>query len=988
MKTKLYIITTVLLTLNLTSYCQYDKNFNVKEPNIYPGAEVASLGRYGQIPVGCFSGVPQISIPIYTLKTKDIEIPVTISYNASGIKVNDESTWVGLGWNLNVGGCVTRNIEDMPDKVYPREVYTTQHSAIDLVREIVFGEDGGRYRDTKPDVFSYNFLGYSGTFMLYENSNIIVNQENNGLTIEYVGDQTSQNYGFSFKLPNGVTFFFTETESAEYLTSIKAHSEEGKPISAAAYEAMIDRNPFPCKTFIVNWHLSSIETPSKDNIRFKYKESNDYSKTTYNMTQEYNSQPDYEGNLTTPKMIFDIMSFKTKISKRKVLYSVENYNEILYFNSISQDSQNNTAERKYSLKLNDITIKSKISDEIINKISFKYNYFHSTINSLGFYSNMKISKYDITTSNNINNSNYNPKDGMDRNRLKLESIIDGEKIHSFEYNSQELPPYNSFAIDWQGYYNGKDDNACLLPFIVASGYSFGFSNVSRACDSTKMQACILNKIHYPSKGYTIFEYENHKVGVNKTGVGGLRIKSIKNFNSNGSFISSQRYEYNNGTANGVINNGEQPVSRPKGYILTDANTNPDEGENNYDIYQLQKSNTIIDYDYLFFLSPSPLSVFYTDVKEMQVDSVGNICGYTRYEYDGAEDVCFHDSPPTYFLDMSKYRGNLLRKRVYDKNSTLIYECKMNYDWIEKKEKSILRFEFDLSLYPSPFNYFISGFESVWYDFIKSFYNIPLYPTWLRMTSKNETYYYSGNSIYTEENYEYDDRIVQPTVIKIKDSNGKVITTKFEYPFDYPEDPIFKEMMEKDLLPIVGKRELLGDKLVYHEFNKYKLFVDYYPYSTHIMNNGLNKYVENERINQYNWGRPVETVGKDGVITSYYYGGDIPYPLIVAKNLKYSDLDLFLGMNIPGDLDENGYYNMFGFIDENGMKKLTEILRKEFPKSMITCYAYRTPHMRLSAEYSTSGRIKYYEYDNENRLKYIKDKNGNIVQKIEYHYSNQ
>ena len=56
---------------------------------IPPSPEAAGLGKYGQYPVSLHTGVPQISIPIYTLKGKQLSVPISIDYHASGFKVDE-----------------------------------------------------------------------------------------------------------------------------------------------------------------------------------------------------------------------------------------------------------------------------------------------------------------------------------------------------------------------------------------------------------------------------------------------------------------------------------------------------------------------------------------------------------------------------------------------------------------------------------------------------------------------------------------------------------------------------------------------------------------------------------------------------------------------------------------------------------------------------------------------------------------------------------
>ena len=62
--------------------------------------EASALGQYGKYGVSGYTGVPNISVPLFTIGSGDFSMPVELCYDASGIKVEQEATYVGLGWNL------------------------------------------------------------------------------------------------------------------------------------------------------------------------------------------------------------------------------------------------------------------------------------------------------------------------------------------------------------------------------------------------------------------------------------------------------------------------------------------------------------------------------------------------------------------------------------------------------------------------------------------------------------------------------------------------------------------------------------------------------------------------------------------------------------------------------------------------------------------------------------------------------------------------
>ncbi|MEL6592328.1 MAG: hypothetical protein AAFQ68_19685, partial [Bacteroidota bacterium] len=81
---------------------------NVVQDVVHPAPNAASLGKYGDIPVSYHTGIPSIQVPIFTVQDGSLSLPISLSYHASGIRVEETASWVGLGWALNAGGVITR----------------------------------------------------------------------------------------------------------------------------------------------------------------------------------------------------------------------------------------------------------------------------------------------------------------------------------------------------------------------------------------------------------------------------------------------------------------------------------------------------------------------------------------------------------------------------------------------------------------------------------------------------------------------------------------------------------------------------------------------------------------------------------------------------------------------------------------------------------------------------------------------------------------
>lgn len=83
---------------------------------IPPSPNAQAMNKFVDVPVGKYTGIADISVPIFELKLAQFSLPIVLKYHSSGLKVAEEASWVGAGWSLDAGGAIMRVVRGLPDE--------------------------------------------------------------------------------------------------------------------------------------------------------------------------------------------------------------------------------------------------------------------------------------------------------------------------------------------------------------------------------------------------------------------------------------------------------------------------------------------------------------------------------------------------------------------------------------------------------------------------------------------------------------------------------------------------------------------------------------------------------------------------------------------------------------------------------------------------------------------------------------------------------
>ncbi|MCI5055456.1 MAG: RHS repeat-associated core domain-containing protein [Flavobacteriales bacterium] len=483
----LFII--ILYTLNVSSQIAEEDFKNPVKSLIPPAPTSSALAKYADVPVGEFTGIPSISIPIYDYQSRKLQLPLSLSYHAGGIKVDEVSSWIGLGWSLNAGGVITKSIvghDDLSAIGYQNNAVFNNFDGTILdmgnnVSEVQAMMRG--HLDGEPDVYYYNFNGKSGKFV-FDHQGTLHLIPKNDLKIERDLSFGSGENAFKITDTDGTIYYFGGIYVEETIISTNETANSEGPCTS-------DFQP-PSTQNKTSWFLYKIENPIyKDVIQLNYLPH----------TVDFVSGITANEYFDNPPNPYDINGGQVcKTAPESTECETRQTSNSFHLNEIS-------ASNGFLVKfITDHQRDDLNGGVILDKIEV-YDRGNNLLKTFELY-------HDYFVANGPQN------DLTLSTRLKLDSVkeIAGSSAkppYIFSYldeidNDKKLPRRLSYAQDHWGFYNGQNNNPSLLPKRFYTHLTY--NGADRDAYPKHTSAGMLYKIKNPTGGETEFDYECNSVG--------------------------------------------------------------------------------------------------------------------------------------------------------------------------------------------------------------------------------------------------------------------------------------------------------------------------------------------------------------------------------------------------------------------------------------------------------------------------------------------
>ena len=1045
----------IFLTLALFNFFIIAAQENISQdfvPDFHPvSPQAAVFGKYLDLPVDLSTGRVNHQVPLYSISEGGVTVPILLSYNYSGLMVDEKSSTTGLGWSLMAGGVITRKINGKPDEMgylngAGQMVYDYSQGKLSLEQEstlIVQSAQGNM--DTQPDKFIVIMAnGLNATFYLNHNKEVVFFPDSN-LKVEYTSNLTS----FTVTDTKGNKYVFSDQDSVETISTSGSNASEDAYISSWYLTEIIPYNSKRAITF--EYDINTVTQFSKSkNIDFLQSYPSTYSRCNqmHKVVKNTNHISIFNDliikQIKTHTQVVDFFYTLTDNHRGKVISEIHSTNAPNYIFSIQPDSGEQLIQK----------IEKQSGAKIEPYYAFEYesgNYNPESNRKdyLGFYNpnNNGLINDDgtIQTSINFNATKTGalkkitfPTGGfsaityeqnkVNKNSFNVPVLIEEDKCsYSFSFSKTVSIPntFPSFIENFDT--EGLDIKSCgdKLTYSTATNVE-GAEMICSVYNNTGLIKTIAFVNEYFPAGETV---------ARKSGEISLPFYSVSDYEGlryEVSFIlpnSSNPYPYVNARI-GIgydleeedepnINDVNYPGIRVK-EIKTCEASNIDcikkqytylnsKGEtsglafskpkfwshsfNRSGLASLDAEKYDCNLTFLTSNSVTPVSsysgnpVLYKDVQEILLSDTNEKLGEKHFSFTGKA----FPSPILPYLEIPNFEwenGKLIKSEVYNKQGLLKQQKSMLYSRYFKVQPEIYSFKAIQTKFAKNISS-LSFYKSYTTSFLKS--------SFLLKNDTIKTYLDTGvNTVVS--NLEYNPFNLEVATQSTLNSEVKYLENKYKYPIDFPSNPIMQNLVKQNQvsIPIISETRkegvLLNSKVLeYDEFNSQ----DTNPLTLlkNIQTSKDSNPLEDRIIyHDYdNKGNPLEVSKKDGTHIVYIWGYNQTQPIVKIENATYGEVEL------AATRIANTTYNSISKI-QNLSNLDTDLASETYLKTALNDLRDSLPNAQVTtytydpligvtSVTDPRGETVYYHYDNFNRLEFVKDAQGNILSKNQYNYKN-
>ncbi|GAA5031337.1 hypothetical protein GCM10011506_21000 [Marivirga lumbricoides] len=453
-----------------------------------PTPEAAEFLKRVNIEVNEFVGKPDITIPIHSIQMNDFSWPISLSYDAGGLKVEEVASWVGAGWTLNATGLIGRVVKQYPDELGANQpvTYNQKHGYFSEAAALLINDAGviqhgqitkydnhdgpnpepskkygtvsfadslaDGFIDTQPDLYFYSFGKHSGKFYFNHHRELIELVKSNNEFVNYPFRHASypvelpgEDYYWSIKDDKGLVYEFAKTEKIKSQIDVPLGEPEIMDYQSA-------------------WYLTKVYS-SSGTLTFNYAADNHVLMKPYIENRKFGFGSASEQN--------NLSIQRTETAGLRLSSIESSKGDKVEF--VSGPDRLDYDGKEIS------EIKIYKNNELINRVKFHLSYFGT---------NKKL-KLDSLNSFNSNLS------------------IPPYKFEYFD-DHHTFPSRNSKEQDFWGYYNGNGA-ATLIPEYKDDYYHLKNFTADRSPNLYHTRVGALKKLTYPTGGYSEFSYELNEV---------------------------------------------------------------------------------------------------------------------------------------------------------------------------------------------------------------------------------------------------------------------------------------------------------------------------------------------------------------------------------------------------------------------------------------------------------------------------------------------